>query len=209
MSFRRPVVRRWPDRVRGSGRWDEKLKTAAKDGEKPNDNGAASSPDKKEDTKEDKKEPRNQPWSRFGTRRHRRHAAPEDQRDHRSPAEYGFAAWHVDTNRFVPLGTDLLERVTPIRRQRLAYAVNWAPYTMDRTIGRPSADVYLIDIETGARTKVKDGIDDQYLQRGPADVISSTSRPIGPGPSTRPRGRRSTSRRRLRRPSSTANQMRR
>ncbi len=38
---------------------------------------------------------------------------------------------------------------------------------MDRTIGRPSADVYLIDIETGARTKVKDGIDDQYLQASP------------------------------------------
>ena len=38
---------------------------------------------------------------------------------------------------------------------------------MERTIGRPSADIYLIDIETGARTKVKDGIDDQYLQASP------------------------------------------
>ena len=58
------------------------------------------------------------------------------------------AAWHVDTDRFVPLGTDLHERVVPIRRQRLAYAVNWAPYAMERTIGRPSADVYLVDIES-------------------------------------------------------------
>ena len=77
------------------------------------------------------------------------------------------AAWHVDANRLVPLGTDLFERVVPIRRQRLAYAVNWAQYAMDRTIGRPSADVYLVDIETGARTKVKDAIDDQYLQASP------------------------------------------
>jgi dipeptidyl aminopeptidase/acylaminoacyl peptidase len=79
----------------------------------------------------------------------------------------GLAAWHVDTNRFVPLGTDLYERVTPLRRQRLAYAVNWTGYAMERTIGRPSADVYLVDVETGARTKVKEGIDDQFLQASP------------------------------------------
>jgi len=77
------------------------------------------------------------------------------------------AAWHVDTNRFVPLGTDLLERVTPIRRQRLAYAVNWTGYAMERTIGRPAADVYLVDLENGARTKIKEGIDDQFLQASP------------------------------------------
>ena len=54
-----------------------------------------------------------------------------------------------------------------MRRQRLAYAANWSPYAMERTIGRPSADIYLVDIDTGARTKVKDAIDDQYLQASP------------------------------------------
>jgi dipeptidyl aminopeptidase/acylaminoacyl peptidase len=77
------------------------------------------------------------------------------------------AAWHIDSNRFVPLGTDLAERIAPLRHQQLAYAINWSTYAMERTIGRPAADVYLVDIDSGARTKVKDGIDDQYLQASP------------------------------------------
>jgi dienelactone hydrolase len=77
------------------------------------------------------------------------------------------AAWHVDDKRFVRLGTELQERVAPIRRQRLAYAVNWTGYAMDRTIGRPAADMYLVDIDTGARTRLKDRIEDQYLQSSP------------------------------------------
>jgi dipeptidyl aminopeptidase/acylaminoacyl peptidase len=77
------------------------------------------------------------------------------------------AAWHVDTKRFVQLATDTQERVVPIRRQRLAYAANWAAYAMDRTIGRPAADLYLVDLDTGKRTKVAERIDDQYLQASP------------------------------------------
>ncbi len=77
------------------------------------------------------------------------------------------AAWHLDTKKFVQLGTDFQERVVPIRRQRLAYAVNWSGYAMDRTIGRPAADVYLVDIDTGNRTKLKERIEDQYLQASP------------------------------------------
>ena len=78
------------------------------------------------------------------------------------------SAWHLDSNRLVPLGTEPLERITPIRHTKLAYAVNWTAYAMDRSIGRPAADLYLVDLETGMRTKVKDRIEDQYLQAGPA-----------------------------------------
>ncbi|HEX2454815.1 MAG TPA: prolyl oligopeptidase family serine peptidase [Vicinamibacterales bacterium] len=78
------------------------------------------------------------------------------------------SAWHLDSNRLVPLGTEPLERITPIRHTKLAYAVNWTAYAMDRSIGRPAADLYLVDLETGTRTKVKDRIEDQYLQAGPA-----------------------------------------
>ena len=77
------------------------------------------------------------------------------------------AAWHLDAKKFVQLGSDFQERVVPIRRQRLAYAVNWSGYAMDRTIGRPAADVYLVDIDTGNRTKLKERIEDQYLQASP------------------------------------------
>jgi dipeptidyl aminopeptidase/acylaminoacyl peptidase len=77
------------------------------------------------------------------------------------------AAWHLDSGRLVQLGRDLQERVVPLRHQRLAFAAVWSPYAMDRTIGRPAADVFLIDIDTGVRTKVKERIDDAYLQASP------------------------------------------
>jgi dipeptidyl aminopeptidase/acylaminoacyl peptidase len=77
------------------------------------------------------------------------------------------AAWHLDSNIVVPLGTSFQERVVPLRHQRLAYAADWQPYAMARTIGRPAADVYLVDLETGKRTKVADRIEDQYLQASP------------------------------------------
>jgi hypothetical protein len=38
---------------------------------------------------------------------------------------------------------------------------------MERSIGRPSADVYLVDLENGSRTKLKDRIEDQFLQASP------------------------------------------
>ena len=77
------------------------------------------------------------------------------------------AAWHVDSGKLVQLGTSSDENVWPIRRQKLAYAATWPAYAMDRTIGRPAADISLIDILTGARTKVAERIDDGYLQASP------------------------------------------
>ena len=77
------------------------------------------------------------------------------------------AAWHLDTNRLVPLGTELLERVTPVRHTTLAYAANWTPYAMERSLGRPAADIYLVNLENGTRTKLKDRIEDQFVQASP------------------------------------------
>ena len=140
---------------------DESARTATS----PRREGAARADDKKDD--KDKKEP-DEPAAVEVWHARDIDVMPRQKINARTDRQRNtLAAWHVDTNRFVPLGTDLLERVTPLRRQRLAYAVNWAPYAMERTIGRPAADVYLVDIETGARTKVKDGIDDQYLQASP------------------------------------------
>jgi dipeptidyl aminopeptidase/acylaminoacyl peptidase len=77
------------------------------------------------------------------------------------------SAWHVDTNRFVQLARDTTEQVTPLKRQALAYAASWAPYAMDRTIGRPAADLSLVDLSSGTRTTLVDKIDDGYLQASP------------------------------------------
>lgn len=78
------------------------------------------------------------------------------------------SAWHLESGRLVQLGKDLAEQVTPIKHQKLAYATNWAAYAMDRSIGRPAADLYLIDLATGDRTKVKERLpNDYYVQPSP------------------------------------------
>lgn len=78
------------------------------------------------------------------------------------------AAWHVGNGEFVQLGKDLDEEVTPIKHSKMAYATNWAAYTLERTIGRPAADLYLVDVGSGDRTKVKERlIDDYYIRASP------------------------------------------
>jgi dienelactone hydrolase len=78
------------------------------------------------------------------------------------------AAWHLDTNKFIQLAKSYDESVTPMRRGNTAYVAEWSKYAMDRTIGRPAADVYLQDMTTGARTKIKDNINEREAQMGPA-----------------------------------------
>jgi dienelactone hydrolase len=78
------------------------------------------------------------------------------------------AAWHIEKNSLVPLGKDLDERVTPLMHRPLAVAANWSAYAMERSIGRPAADVSLIDLSTGARTRIQDRLnDDYYLEESP------------------------------------------
>jgi dipeptidyl aminopeptidase/acylaminoacyl peptidase len=77
------------------------------------------------------------------------------------------AAWHLDSGRLIPLARNATELVTPIRRQPLAYVSTWARYAMDRTIGRRAADISIIDLASGERTRVADRINDAYLQASP------------------------------------------
>ncbi len=78
------------------------------------------------------------------------------------------AAWNLKSGKFVQLGQDLInERVTPIRSTNLAYVAEWSKYAMERSIGRPAADIYLQDITTGERTKLKECINDRYVQASP------------------------------------------
>jgi dipeptidyl aminopeptidase/acylaminoacyl peptidase len=77
------------------------------------------------------------------------------------------AVWHLADGRLVQLGKEMREQVTPVRRQPFAFAANWAPYAMSRSIGRPSADIALVDLATGERTTVGEKIDDGYLSVSP------------------------------------------
>ena len=78
------------------------------------------------------------------------------------------AAWHVGSGDFVLLGQDLIEeRVTPIRHTDLAVVAEWSKYAMERSIGRMGADLYVQDVTTGERTRLKDNINDRYVRASP------------------------------------------
>ena len=77
------------------------------------------------------------------------------------------SALHINSGKFVQLGHDPInERIVPIRHSNLAYVVEWSKYAMERSIGRMGADLYLQDITTGKRTKLKENINDRYVRSG-------------------------------------------
>ncbi len=78
------------------------------------------------------------------------------------------AAWHIDTGALTRIGNEFTEQIAPLKGGNLGYAAEWKEYAMDRSIGRPSADIYLVDLSTGQRTKLKDKLsEDHYLQASP------------------------------------------
>lgn len=78
------------------------------------------------------------------------------------------AAWHLDGGKFVQLAQSNDELVTPLKGQKLGFVRNWASYAMERSIGRPAADLSLLDLSTGERTKIKEQLsNDSYVQASP------------------------------------------
>lgn len=78
------------------------------------------------------------------------------------------AAWHVDAGTLTQLGHGITEQLTVLKHQNLALAADWKDYSLERTIGRPVADIYLVDTGTGQRTKIKDKLsEDRYLEASP------------------------------------------
>ncbi len=79
------------------------------------------------------------------------------------------AAWHVDSGNFTQLGSSYMEEVTPLKHTNLAYVADWKNFGLERSIGRPTADISLIDTNSGARTLVKEKLtEDRYLQASPS-----------------------------------------
>lgn len=64
------------------------------------------------------------------------------------------SAWHLDDARFVQLGTDLMNDQEVVAGGRYVTEGSEAPYARDVMFGRPWQDVYLVDVETGARERV-------------------------------------------------------
>lgn len=78
------------------------------------------------------------------------------------------AAWSLADGRLTVLAKDPLEDVRTIKhRPATSLVVDRHAYAMERSIGRIYADVSTVDVASGARTKIKDHIEDPYLQASP------------------------------------------
>jgi dipeptidyl aminopeptidase/acylaminoacyl peptidase len=64
------------------------------------------------------------------------------------------AAWWLADGKFVPLGGDWAEEVTPLKGGQHALAVDETPHDPSRMFGRPYSDAYLVDTRTGGRRVV-------------------------------------------------------
>jgi dipeptidyl aminopeptidase/acylaminoacyl peptidase len=78
------------------------------------------------------------------------------------------AAWQLDGSKLVLLGHSFDESIDPLRHGHNAVVAEWSRYAMDRTIGRPAADMYLEDEATGTRTPIVTDINDRGFDVGPA-----------------------------------------
>ena len=77
------------------------------------------------------------------------------------------ATWNLDSGKLVPIAKSYTETVSPIRHTNTALVSEWSAFAMDRSIGRPAADLYVADLTTGARTKLKDNVNDRFTQVSP------------------------------------------
>jgi dipeptidyl aminopeptidase/acylaminoacyl peptidase len=64
------------------------------------------------------------------------------------------AAWHVDENRLVMLGTNNRETVQLPRTGTRAVALDETPYDTSNMFGRPYTDLYSINLATGERNRI-------------------------------------------------------
>jgi len=159
VSFRRPT---WSDDgatvFLGVAKWNEKPPAAKTTMTATNGDGATAAP-------ADDEEPADvDVWHS-----HDLDVMPKQKIGARSDRQRNMlAAWRLGNDRLVQLGKELTEQVTPVKRQQLAYTANWSAYAMERTIGRPAADIYLTDLATGERTRIKERLpEDRYLQASP------------------------------------------
>jgi dipeptidyl aminopeptidase/acylaminoacyl peptidase len=63
-------------------------------------------------------------------------------------------AWRRSDNRVLPIGTDLNEQAVALEGGRYATEIDRKPYGWEWKFGRGVQDVYVVDLSTGARTKV-------------------------------------------------------
>lgn len=77
------------------------------------------------------------------------------------------AVWTLSSNRIVRIANNEQETVRVLDEQARALLIDGAPYGMDRSFGRRHANLYLVDLATGARTPLATRIEDQHLDISP------------------------------------------
>ena len=78
------------------------------------------------------------------------------------------AVWNLKRNQTLQLAQDLTTRVGILKGQNVLYETQWKQYAMERSIGRPAADLFFIDPATGKTTKIKDRLsNDNSIQASP------------------------------------------
>jgi dipeptidyl aminopeptidase/acylaminoacyl peptidase len=77
------------------------------------------------------------------------------------------AAWVVDEGRLVRIATAVGEEATPMPRSGRALVIDTNAFAMERSIGRVRGHAWMVDLRTGARTNLVEGIEDRYLQVSP------------------------------------------
>jgi dipeptidyl aminopeptidase/acylaminoacyl peptidase len=66
------------------------------------------------------------------------------------------AAWRVRDNRFIEIANDLMEEAQTARSGAVALASDGTPYERERMFGPLYKDLYVIDVATGTRSRIKE-----------------------------------------------------
>ncbi len=77
------------------------------------------------------------------------------------------SVWQPESGAFLQIARSFDEQVTLVPGGSRALVAEWSAYAMDRSIGRPAADLYLADLGTGARTRIKERINDRETDLSP------------------------------------------
>jgi dipeptidyl aminopeptidase/acylaminoacyl peptidase len=72
------------------------------------------------------------------------------------------SAWHLAGDRFVALDDGIFESISLFEGQKMAYGTDRTPYDEHGMFGAYLDDLYVIDVNTGERTKVKEGVEFKY-----------------------------------------------
>jgi dipeptidyl aminopeptidase/acylaminoacyl peptidase len=80
----------------------------------------------------------------------------------RDRTENYLSAWHLDDNRFVQLANELTETASLVDGEKFAIGMDRTPYERERMFGPRYNDIYRIDVASGDREMLHEGVEFNY-----------------------------------------------